>query len=443
MSRFRIERSHAWKFVLGAVGCAMVGTLFLQRASAQSTPDECALAGKNCSFTISDNSIQKVPTLFKLQAQIAQAKIPVGDAVFTKLVVNIKSGNTVRCTESFDQVRVRSGVLNIEIGRNIQGCDLDTTVARYNDLTFQVCIGDSTSEAGNCLKPIQFSSVPYAIKASFASQAQESYRSEISARANYAQRLVADGTRLDQTKLGIGYYDFETPGSGKLSLLTAVNPTQSADVKGGFLQWTPVDSANKFMNFSTKNPSTGNLEPFTKLLFHAGETNVWGKFSVVDTAAFQKEAVFGRGLSVLTGNVSVNADATFQRPLTATNTVTTGGMLTANGGITAANGIKVNSGTLDVASSAAFGSTSASTAVTFRAGTTVDMSAAAQVILPTNTVLVPSVKTLTASSSASCVTSAPAAGTTFCAISLMTPLATGVNKGCWIGTSTSPAGRTL
>jgi nitrate reductase NapAB chaperone NapD len=129
MSRFQIERSQVWKLLLGTVGCAAAITAYLGRADAQSNADDCGVLGKNCSFTISDNAVQKVPTLFKIQAQISQAKIPLGDAIFSKLVVNVKSGNTQLCTENFSQVRVRSGVLNLEVGRNIQGCQLDDVVA--------------------------------------------------------------------------------------------------------------------------------------------------------------------------------------------------------------------------------------------------------------------------------------------------------------------------
>lgn len=444
MSRFQVERSLVWKILLGTVACTVGVTAYLRRADAQSTPDECALAGKNCSFTISNNAIQKVPTLFKLQSQISQAKIPVGDAVFTKLVVNVKSGNTQLCNESFNQVRVRSGVLNLEIGRNIQGCQLDDIVAKYNDLAFQVCIGDSSAEAGNCLKPIQLGSVPYAIKASFASQAQESYRSEIAARANYAQRLVADGTRLDQTKLGLGYYDFETPASNKLTTLTAVLPAQAADVKGGFMQWTAVDPLNKILNVSAKNSSTGVLEPLTKLLIHATDTNLWGKLAVNNTSNFVKQSTFVEGYQVTGGSVTINAPTSVTKQVTMSNSLTVIGnssvaTVTAAGLITANAGAKVTSGSLDVQTSASFGKAGLSTSLAVQPGTTVDFSQATNVLMPPNQPA-PAfpIQQLSANSPAGCTT-ATAVGARFCGISMVRPLAVGALNGCWI--SNTPSGQ--
>jgi hypothetical protein len=443
MSRFRIERSQGWKVLLGAVGCTVSLGVYLHRASAQSAPDECAAAGKNCSFTISNNSLQKVPALFKLQAQISQAKIPVGDAVFTKLVVNVKSGSTLLCTEPFSQVRVRSGVLNLEIGRAIQGCQLDDVVAKYGDLAFQVCIGDATAEAGNCLKPIQMSSVPYAIKASFATQAQESYRSELAARANYAQRLVADGTRLDQTKLGIGYYDFETPPTAKSDPLKSVNPTFGADVKGAFMQWTPVAAADKTLNISAKNASTGALEPLTKLLFHAGESSVWGKLAVSDTSSFAGFSTFAVGLNVTSGIVTIDAPTTITRlttignslnvtGTTTTTALTTSGAVNINNGMKVANGINVTSGTVDIQTGANFGSGAGSNTVVFKAGTTVDMSAAF-FVPPTAFSVTPKVQTATATGAVgTCVNSAAVSAAKFCVVSAVSQLAVGAGTGCSI-----------
>jgi len=457
MSRFRIERSQSGRLLLGTAICALGAGVYLQRASAQTPPaDECAATGKNCSFTISNNSIQKAPTLFKLQAQIAQAKVPVGDAVFSKLVVNVKSGVTQLCTETFAQVRVRSGVLNLEIGRNIQGCQLDDTVAKYNDLAFQVCIGDSGAEAGNCLKPIQLSSVPYAIKASFASQAQESYRSEISARSNYAQRLVADGTRLDQTKLGLGYYDFETPASAKLQPLKDVNPSAAADVKGAFMQWNAVDPLDRVLNVSAKNATNGNMERLAKILLHAQETSLWGKLSVTDTSSFAKLstfaqgftvtdgtvlvqapstftklATFGVGLNVVDGAVNVQAPSTFTKPMALTN----GANLTVTGNATVNNGVTVTAGTLDAQTGATFGKLNTSTSVFFQPGTDVDLRQAT-VHLPSNVQVSPNFTTtdvtVAAPSATTCTNSSFVPSVKICALTKVINFAVGTDRGCTV-----------
>jgi hypothetical protein len=250
--------------------------------------------------------------LFKLQAQISQAKIPVGDAVFSTLVVNVLSGGQIKCAETFSQIAVRSGVLNLEIGRTID-CNFDDVIAKYNDLSFQVCIGDTG--AGNCLKPIQMASVPYAIKANYASQAQNAYQAELASRANYAQRLSADSNMLDQKKLGQGYFDVQTPGvvpgtgnadALKVSIPSAeVIPGSPNDVTGGFLYWSPVDPAKKILNLGAKNPSTKNLEPLTRVLIHANQTDVRGNLYVGQQSRFDSTATFN-GSASLNGSVDVN-----------------------------------------------------------------------------------------------------------------------------------------
>src|SRR5215207_7045584 len=96
LSRLQIKRIPV-KLLLGLGGCAAVTALLLGRAGAQAGVDQCAQSGKDCTFAISNNSIQKVPTLFKLQAQISQVKVPLEEAVFSLITVKLKSGNTELC----------------------------------------------------------------------------------------------------------------------------------------------------------------------------------------------------------------------------------------------------------------------------------------------------------------------------------------------------------
>jgi hypothetical protein len=415
----KFERSGA-KYALAAlVGVVAVG-VWRDQAEAQSNPAECVSAGMNCSFTISEKSIQKAPTLFKLQAQISQAKIPLGDAKFSSLSVKVKSGNTELCTERFTGVNVRGGVLNLEIGRNLEGCQLDDTIAAYNDLAFQVCIGDSSSEAGNCLKPIQMSSVPYAVKASFASQAQEAHRAEIAARAHYTQRITADSATLGQPKIGVGFYDFLTPtGTAPVAALRAVNPTAQADLRGGFLQWAPMDATNKILNVSARQPNQAMgaqpvLEPLTKLIVHAADSNFWGRMSVLNTSTFSGRATFSAGIA-------------------------------ANGTTSSfAGGINVSGGTVNVQVPTTIGNGSSSIAVsyangtttTFQAGSTVDMRSA-NVQLP-DSLRTPAISQseTTAGNASACSTVNAPAGKVFCGLSSSQQVAIS-NSSCVVGVTGS------
>ena len=74
--------------------------------------------GRECTFQLQDNQIQKVPPVFKFQSRISQAKFPVGNAEFSQLVIKVETvEGRVVCQEQFSKVKVRDSVLNLEIGR--------------------------------------------------------------------------------------------------------------------------------------------------------------------------------------------------------------------------------------------------------------------------------------------------------------------------------------
>jgi hypothetical protein len=245
------------------------------------------------------------------------------------------------------------------------------------------------------------SSVPYAVKASFASQAQEAHRAEIAARAHYTQRITADSATLGQPKIGVGFYDFLTPtGTAPVAALRAVNPQGQADLRGGFLQWAPMDATNKILNVSARQPNQAAgaqpvLEPLTKLLVHAADSNFWGRMSVLNTSTFSGRATFSAGIA-------------------------------ANGTTSSfAGGINVSGGTVNVQVPTTIGNGSSSIAVsyangtttTFQSGSTVDMQAAT-VRLPANLSVPPSItQTETVASNASaCSTVDAPAGKMFCGL---------------------------
>ena len=63
--------------------------------------------------------------------------------VFDQITVNLKDGQTLKCSEVHRNVRVVDSVLNLEIGAGwIQDaeCQLDHLMAGSGGLNFQVCI---------------------------------------------------------------------------------------------------------------------------------------------------------------------------------------------------------------------------------------------------------------------------------------------------------------
>ncbi len=222
-----------------------------------------------CTFEIEEHQLQEVPTVFKFQSRISQAKIPVGDATFPMLIVNLRRGEDQLCQEEFADVRVRDSVLNLEIGRNMD-CALDQVIAQNNSLYFQICIGSPE----NCLKPIALASVPYAVKSTFASQAQEAHRSDVSGQCHYAHRVTADRDMLLTNDYGTGYFDFYTRSQGDLEMF--FNPMSvPAYANGGYIQWVPVDESYPNLHICSKD-NNDNLVPLQELMLHSNLTTFTG-----------------------------------------------------------------------------------------------------------------------------------------------------------------------
>ena len=71
----------------------------------------------------------KVPSVFKFQARVSLAKLPIGKGVFSEVIVNVIEGSTTKCIEKFQNVEVRDSVLNLEIGLNMS-CEFDELLAK-------------------------------------------------------------------------------------------------------------------------------------------------------------------------------------------------------------------------------------------------------------------------------------------------------------------------
>jgi len=161
--------------------------------------------------------------------------MPVGDATFASIAVKILQGAEQLCVEEFSNVSVQSSTLNLSIGKNIS-CALEEVVAEHTNLSFQVCIGGSS----NCLSPVELGSTPYAIKATYASAAQEAQKANEAAVAHYAHRATADRDMFLNSALGTGYFDFYTHPVSDTAGIYPNSGDYDRYSNGGYIQWTPV-----------------------------------------------------------------------------------------------------------------------------------------------------------------------------------------------------------
>ena len=259
-------------------------------------------------FQIAAKNIQRGALSFKFQAAISQAKMPVGEAVFQTLIVNLKKGDQVMCSETFNNVQVRDGVLNLDIGKQMS-CDMDAVMAEHSGLTFQVCIGGSE----NCLKPVELGTVPYAVKSNFAVQAQEAHTSDVAVQSHYAHRVTADRDLFESQKtetIGAGYFDFYTEDTGTLATsletldavtLSDTHRTEDLSVVGytpvgtdGYISWVPTagDTLGHVLNICARDLNSDIPAMLDRLVFHSNLITLRGD-----------QEVFGN--SVTTGDVDV------------------------------------------------------------------------------------------------------------------------------------------
>jgi hypothetical protein len=298
-----------------------------------------------CTFQIVDQPIQKVPAVFKFQSRVAQSKIPVGDATFAKIIVNIKRDTQTLCREEFTNVRVQDSVLNLEIGRQIS-CELDEVIAENPDLYFQVCIGGDE----NCLKPVQVGTTPYAVKANFAAQTNEAHRADVAAQAHYAHRATADRDMFVTNQVGKGYFDFHTPPSG--GAVYPDNATFAPYKDSGFIGWSAVDPTGNKLTVAGKNPGNDTMRPLTDVQVAAASTTLQGDGTVAhDLTVGNDAAVMGNadvaGNTHVGGLMSVDGDTTLASNMSvginasvAGNT-TVGGTLGVTGATTLGNTLRV------------------------------------------------------------------------------------------------------
>lgn len=228
-----------------------------------------------CSYQAEALELQKVPAIFKFQSRISQAKLPLGEAVFEAVFVKVLRGTETVCLEQFSNVTVQGSVMNLEIGRNMS-CELDEIIAENPSLAFQVCLGNQS----NCLRPLDLAAAPYAVKSSFASQAQNAHKADLAGQAHYAHRVTADRDLLLRNTLGTGYFDFYThPAESVEALYNAEDYLEF--VNSGFIQWTPLQPDAAFaVHIVAKDPQTDQLRALDTFVVAANENVLRGHLRV-------------------------------------------------------------------------------------------------------------------------------------------------------------------
>ena len=265
-----------------------------------------------CGIQLKDLGIQKVPSVFKFQARVSQAKLPIGKGTFGEVVVKLLEGDTMICKESFQNVEVRDSVLNLEIGRNMS-CELDEKIARGSALAFQVCLGSEDS----CLKPIELAAVPYSVKASFAHMAQSAHDADQAAIAHYAFRAAADQDLSLLKKVSTGYFDFH-----------------SKDATNGYFMWTPVgDPTAHNMTITGQVSGSSGTVPLNTLTFGSATTIAKGDLFVEGAHTVQGDlSVAGNSALIVSGDATVKQDLDVKQKVTVAGTTTLGGKLTVVSG---------------------------------------------------------------------------------------------------------------
>jgi hypothetical protein len=193
-----------------------------------------------CLPDLIDASIQKSPTVFNLQVRVSPTKIPSGRGVVSMFVNLSNREGDVLCSESFSNpVKIRNGVLNLEIGRGMD-CALDEVLMENEVIRIQLCIGSEES----CLRPIELTAVPFALSAHYATEAKKARTATVAARTDVTHRATADTDILKPSAVGYGYFDFFSPSDEQLA------PLGLGSSLDGSLLWTPVRGHEEGEEFS-------------------------------------------------------------------------------------------------------------------------------------------------------------------------------------------------
>jgi hypothetical protein len=234
--------------------------------------------------------IQAVPAFFKFQAQVKQAGLPIEEATLNGLLVRLYDSPTLGtqlCTETIrpggmPQIQISNdGLLNVEIG-HAMACEgslpFDQLIARSEELFLElvlVTLNPDGEQQRNALAPrIRLASVPFAVKANFCAQADDSLFSQWSAQAVYAHRALAGDNLTEGT--ASGFFEFRSP---------------LGHEGEGFMRWAPVCSDGvctdaRDMTIASMDAETNDTFPLETLTLNSLSTNVQGDLLVTGNTTF-------------------------------------------------------------------------------------------------------------------------------------------------------------
>lgn len=304
---------------------ALGTTMLLASAAAVSAQDQpCDGVGDYpCGYQLNDVRVQQGPAVFNFQARLSQTKLPAGATATFPVVVKLVSEGTVLCTETVDNVKVKGGILNVSIGRNIS-CELEEVLAENHNLYLQLCIGGPSS----CLKPIALAVQPYAMKSIYAREAMVADYANIAAQASYAHRATADSEMFLRTELGAGYFDFYShtaPAASDLYTEDQFKPY----VDSGFIQWTPARSSFKTLHVTGRNADSGQLALLDELVLAGDRSRITGDLNIQSNLG-------GNGGLVVEGEgetVHIFGDSTIMGTLLVSGKTDSQELLTVNGNL--------------------------------------------------------------------------------------------------------------
>ncbi len=316
---------------LWATGLSILLALLAPRAGRAQSVSCNGTGDFPCGYQVSNLGIQPAPNILKFQARISQAKLPTGNGVFKEIIVALKRGNETLCTEELHDVSVSDSTLNLEIGRNMD-CELDQVVAANQDLALQICIGG----ADDCLRPIPLGTTPDALKSSFAVEAVQAHSADVAGLANYAQRATADRDMTVRKELGIGYFDFSTPGSAPSLYPNASDFAPYA--QGGFLTWMPMQETAPTLSIAARDPAHDTPIALSRLFLESNDTETLGRLVVKSKGVLVTGASSIDGATTIVGMLTVNPPSGSNPSLAVQGPGTFGGTLTVGGPATVVGG---------------------------------------------------------------------------------------------------------
>jgi hypothetical protein len=185
-----------------------------------------------CAVPRIDLRVQPAPATLRFQARVSQAKLADGRGLLRIVVVHLLDRGNDVCHETFENVLVEEGVLNLEIGAG-QSCDLAEVIAQQAALSFKICFDE---QGESCMSAVELPTVPFAAKANYSQAAEWASSAAFSGRAEYTLRYTADGDLQTPGSVGAGYFDMSTPVAS--SGLEWDDYAPSLD--DGYIQWAPV-----------------------------------------------------------------------------------------------------------------------------------------------------------------------------------------------------------